>query len=41
MKRLVASFALLLGLTFLTLTLYLSNVETVLRVLESYVISFP
>lgn len=41
MKRVIASFALLLGLTFLTLTLYLGNIETVAKVLESYVVSFP
>ncbi|MGB9021979.1 MAG: hypothetical protein WCC94_00915 [Candidatus Bathyarchaeia archaeon] len=41
MKRLIASLALLLGLTFLTLTLYLGNVETVAKALESYVVSFP
>lgn len=41
MKRVVASFALLLGLTFATLALYLANVETVAKILESYVVSFP
>lgn len=41
LKRLIASLALLLGLTFLTLTLYLGNVETVAKALESYVVSFP
>ena len=41
LKRVIASFALLLGLTFLTLTLYLGNIETVAKVLESYVVSFP
>ena len=41
MKRVIASFAFLLGLTFVTLTLYLGNVEAVVKVLESYVVSFP
>jgi len=41
LKRVIASFALLLGLTFATLTLYLGNVETVAKILESYVVSFP
>ncbi len=41
LKRLFASFSLLLGLTFLTLTLYLSNVEALAKVLGSYVPPFP
>lgn len=41
LKRVIASFALLLGLTFVTLTLYLGNVEAVAKVLESYAVSFP
>ncbi|MGD0549897.1 MAG: hypothetical protein ABSA81_05060 [Candidatus Bathyarchaeia archaeon] len=41
MKRVIASFALLLGLTFVTLTLYLGNVDTVVKVLQSYAVSFP
>jgi len=41
LKRVIASFALLLGLSFVTLTLYLGNVQTVAKVLESYVVLFP
>ena len=41
LKRVIASFALLLGLTFVTLTLYLGNVEAVAKVLGSYAASFP
>jgi hypothetical protein len=41
LKRVIASFALLLGLTFVTLTLYLGNVEAVVKVLQSYAVSFP
>jgi len=41
LKRVVGAFALLLGLTFVTLTLYLGNMETVARILESYAVSFP
>lgn len=41
LKRVIAAFALLLGLTFVTLTLYLGNVETVAKALESYATSFP
>jgi hypothetical protein len=41
LKRVIASFALLLGLTFVTLTLYLGNVEAVAKVLASYVPAFP
>jgi hypothetical protein len=41
MKRVIASFALLLGLTFVTVTLYLGNVEAVVKVLQSYAVSFP
>jgi hypothetical protein len=41
LKRVIASFALLLGLTFVTLTLYLGNVEAVAKVLQAYTVSFP
>jgi hypothetical protein len=41
LKRVIASFALLLGLTFVTLTLYLGNVDAVAKVLQAYGISFP
>lgn len=41
LKRVIASLALLLGLTFVTLTLYLGNVEAVVKVLQSYAVSFP
>jgi hypothetical protein len=41
LKRVIATFALLLGLTFVTLTLYLGNVEAVAKVLQSYAPSFP
>jgi hypothetical protein len=41
LKRVIAAFALLLGLTFITLTLYLGNVEAVAKVLQSYAPSFP
>jgi len=41
LKRVIAAFALLLGLTFVTLTLYLGNVEAVAKVLTSYVVPFP
>jgi len=41
LKRVIASFALLLGLTFVTLTLYLGNVEVVGRILEAYAVAFP
>jgi len=41
LKRVIASFALLLALTFVTLTLYLGNVEAVAKVLASYAPSFP
>jgi hypothetical protein len=41
LKRVIASFVLLLGLTFVTLTLYLGNAETVAKALQSYVVSFP
>jgi len=41
LRRVIGSFALLLGLTFLTLTLYLGNIETVTKVVQSYVVSFP
>ena len=41
MKRVVGAFVLLLALTFVTLTLYLGNMDTVARILESYVVSFP
>jgi hypothetical protein len=41
LKRVIASFVLLLGLTFATLTLYLGNVDAVMKVLQSYVVSFP
>jgi hypothetical protein len=41
LKRVIASFALLLGLTFVTLTLYLGNTEAVVKVLQSYVAPFP
>lgn len=41
LKRVIAAFAFLLGLTFVTLTLYLGNLEAVAKMLESYVISFP
>ena len=41
LKRVIGSFVLLLGLTFATLTLYLGNIETLAKILESYVVSFP
>lgn len=41
LNRVIASFALLLGLTFVTLTLYLGNAEAVVKVLQSYVAPFP
>lgn len=41
LNRVIASFALLLGLTFLTLTLFLGNAEAVVKVLQSYVAPFP
>jgi hypothetical protein len=41
LKRVIASFVLLLGLTFLTLTLYLGNVDAVVKALQSYAVSFP
>jgi len=41
LKRVVGAFVLLLALTFVTLTLYLGNMDTVARILESYVVSFP
>ena len=41
LKRVVAAFLLLLGLTFMTLTLYLTNVQAVTQVLQSYVVRFP
>jgi hypothetical protein len=41
LKRVIASFVLLLGLTFLTLTLYLGNVQALAKALQSYVVSFP
>ena len=41
MKRVVASFLLLVGLTFVTLTLYLGNAETLAKALQSYAAPFP
>jgi len=41
LKRVIASFALLLGLTFVTLSLYLGNAEAIVKVLQSYVAPFP
>lgn len=41
LKRVIASFVLLLGLTFTTMTLYLGNLEAVAKILQSYVVSFP
>ena len=41
LKRVIASFALLLALTFVTVTLYLGNVEAVAKVLASYAPAFP
>jgi len=41
LKRVIASFLFLLGLTFLTLTLYFGNVEAVVKALQSYAVSFP
>ena len=41
LKRVIASFALLLALTFVTVTLYLGNVEAVAKVLASYAPLFP
>ena len=41
LRRVIGSFALLLGLTFLTLTLYLGNTEAVAKIVQSYLVSFP
>lgn len=41
MKRVSAAFLLLLGLTFVTLTLYLNNVQAIMQALQSYVVRFP
>jgi hypothetical protein len=41
LKRVIASFIFLLGLTFTTLTLYLGNMDAVVKVLQSYAVSFP
>jgi len=41
LKRVVAAFLLLLGLTFVTLTLYLDNVQAIVQALQSYVVGFP